>query len=117
MSVSSSGSGATSSSTTLGPACSIAHLDVDRLADRRAERRDLLAVAPHFERDRLARIGGVEHARADRLVLADNAEARRLDQLDAPVALAFMAGDERMQRRLEAERGDDRRECHGRRRR
>ena len=38
------------------------------------------------------------------MVLADNPEAWRLKQLDPPVALAFMAGDERVQRRLEAER-------------
>ncbi len=79
-----------------------AHLDVDGLADRRVQRRDPFAVAAHFDGDRLARIGGVEHARADRLVLADNAEARGFDEFDAPVALAFMTGDQRMHRRLEA---------------
>ena len=52
----------------------------------------------------LARTRAVEHARGDRLVLADDAEARRLDEFDPPVALAFMAGDQHMQRRVEAER-------------
>ena len=36
---------------------------------------------------------GVEDAGDDRLVLADDAEARRLDELDAAIALALVAGD------------------------
>ena len=47
----------------------------------------------------------VDDARANGLVLADDAEARRLDELEAAVALALVTGDEHMQRRREAERG------------
>ena len=57
------------------------------------------------ELDRLAVIGAVEDARGDRLVLADDAVARRLDQLDPALALALVAGDQGVQRRVEAERG------------
>ena len=49
-------------------------------------------------------VGAVEDAGDDDLILADDAVARRLDQFDAPLPLALMAGDERMQRRVEAER-------------
>ena len=90
----------------IGPGVLDRRLDIDGLADRRVERCNPLAVAAHFKRDRLAGIGGVEHARADRLLLADYTEARRLDQFDAPVSLARMAGDQRVQRRFEAERRD-----------
>ena len=79
-------------------------LDRKRLADLGRERRDRLAVAAHGQRRRLAPFGGVEDPRDDRLVLADDAEARRLDEFDAAIALAFVAGDEHMQRRVEAER-------------
>ena len=85
-----------------------AMLDPDRHAQPLAglgdQRRDGIAVAPHLEDHRLGLVRGVEHPQFDRLILADNAKARRLKKLDAAVALAFMAGDQRMQRRLEAER-------------
>ena len=80
-------------------------LHIDLLADLGVDRRDRLAVAPHRELDRLAVVGAVEHARFDDLILADDAVARRLDQLDTPLPLALMAGDQRMQRRVEAKRG------------
>jgi len=47
----------------------------------------------------------VHFAAASHLVLADNAEARRLDEFDPPVALAGMPGDEDVQRRVETQRG------------
>ena len=43
--------------------------------------------------------------------------SRRLDELDAAVALALVAGDEDMQRRVEAERREPTRGCRARRRR
>ena len=73
-------------------------------ADARLHRGDRLAVAAHGDFGRLAMIVAVEHAGDDGLALADDAEARRFNQLDAPVALALVAGDQHMQRRLEAER-------------
>ena len=79
-------------------------LDLEVLPDFGVQRRDRLAVAAHRHRRRLALIVGIDDARDDRLVLADDAEARRLDELDAPVALALVAGDEHMHRRVEAER-------------
>ena len=88
--------------------------DFDPLADPGVDARDRLAVAPHRELDRLAVVGAVEDARDDDLVLADDAVARRLDQFDAPVTLALVAGDERVQRGVEAERGRRLRECRGR---
>ena len=65
--------------------------------------RDLVAVAAHAHRHGIARAGRVEHARADREVLADDAEARRFGQFDAPVAFALMSRDEDMQGRAEPE--------------
>src|SRR3984957_13308603 len=69
------------------------------------DRRNRLAVATDREFDRLAVIGAVKDARFDDLILANNAVARRFDQLDTPLPLAFVAGDQRVQRRVEAERG------------
>jgi hypothetical protein len=45
-------------------------------------------------------IVAVEHAQADGLLFADDAVARRLDQLQPAVALALVAGDERLKRRV-----------------
>ena len=59
-------------------------------------------------------VGAVEHARGDDLILADDAVARRLDEFDPALPLALMAGDQRMQRRVEAERRGGRRECRAR---
>ena len=79
-------------------------LDLDALADLGLDSGDRLAVAAHGEPHRLAMVGAVEHARGDDLILADDAVARRLDEFDAALPLALMAGDQRMQRRVEAER-------------
>ena len=58
--------------------------DVEPLADARVCRvASVVAVALTVDRRRFAVVVGVEHAHADGLVLADDAEARRLDQLDA----------------------------------
>ena len=79
-----------------------AHLDRERLA--RADRlaHELLAVPAH--RDHCgARAAAFQHLRADRLVLADDAEAGRLEELDLAVALVGAPGHERVQRRAEAE--------------
>ena len=80
--------------------------DVEPLADAGVVARERLAVALDRDRRRLAVVVAVEHAHADGLALADDAEARRLDQFEPPVALALVAGDERVQRRVEAERVD-----------
>ncbi len=80
-------------------------LHLDPLAGLGAHRGDRLAVAAYSEADRRARTGAVDDARDDRLVLADDAIARRLDQLDPPLALALMAGDQGVQRRIEPKRG------------
>ena len=48
---------------------------------------------------------GIEHAVLKRLRLAQNGEARRAVERDAAVVLAFLAGDQRVDRRVEAERG------------
>ena len=45
----------------------------------------------------------VDDSDAKNLVLADDPKTRRLDKFDAAVALALMAGDQRVQRRLEAQ--------------
>ena len=84
-------------------------LDADRHVEpgarRRTQRRDEHAVASHAQHHRLAPARRVDHAQRDRLVLADDAEARGVEEFDAPVALAGMAGDERMKGSMEAERG------------
>ena len=80
-------------------------LDIDPLADPGVDLGDRLAVAPHRQLHRFAAVGAVEDAGDDDLILADDAVARRLDQFDAPLTLALMAGDERVQRGVEAERG------------
>ena len=80
-------------------------LHIDPLSDLGVDRRNRLAVSPHRELDRFAVVGAVEDARFDDLILADDAVARRLNQLDTPLPLAFVAGDQRMQRRVEAKRG------------
>ena len=81
------------------------HFDVDALADLSFDVGDRLAVPAHGQFHRLAAVGAVEHARGDDLILADDAVARRLDQHDAALPLARMAGDQRMQRGVEPERG------------
>ena len=80
--------------------------DPEGLSDRGADRGERLPVAAHGQRRRLARTAAVDHAQGDRLVLADDAEARRLDELDAAVALFRMPCDEDMQRRVETQRAD-----------
>ena len=47
---------------------------------------------------------GVEHAVLDALRLVQDGEARRAVEHDAAVVLALLAGDERVDRRIEAER-------------
>ena len=71
--------------------------DVERLADLGVIGRDELTIAFDGQRRRRAPSVAVEDAGANRLVLADDAEARRFDKLDAPVALALMPGDQHMQ--------------------
>ena len=69
----------------------------------REDGRNRVAVAANLNRDRIAFLRSVQHPQFDRLILADDAEARRLQKLDPPVAFAFMAGNEGVERRLEAE--------------
>ena len=95
---SSPSTGATSSSITFGPGWSIGALTSIRSPTLASIVGDRLAVAPHRELHRLAVVGAVEDAGFDDLILADDAVARRLDEFDAPLPLALMAGDQRMQR-------------------
>ena len=90
---SSSSTGATSSSITLGPAWSIGALTSIRSPTLASIVGDRLAVAAHRQLHRLAVVGAVEDARDDHLILADDAVARRLDELDAALPLALVAGD------------------------
>ena len=85
------------------PAMLDLHRNARHDAGSRAHDAEFDAVAAHDHVDVLAPVVGVEHPHRNRLVLANDAKARRLDEFDAPVALARMAGDERMQRRAEAE--------------
>ena len=78
---------------------------LDPLPDFDVARADRLAVAAHGQLDRLAVIRAVEDARGDDLVLSDDAVTGRLDQFDPALALALVAGDQGMQRRVESERG------------
>ena len=84
-------------------------IDALRRADRHGARFDDLAVAA--DRHRGAALVGalILHLVGDGLRLADDAEARRGDQCDAAVALVLAAGDQRMNRRGEAERAGFRR--------
>ena len=63
-----------------------------------------LAVAAHRDRGRCRARALILDPERDRLLLADDAEARRGDQHDAAVALVRAAGDQRMHGRREAER-------------
>ncbi len=83
--VSSPGSASASISTTFGPPCSTRRVRVkaggaDGLAHH------LLAVAAH-RHHRRAGAAALHHLGPDGLVAPDDAEARRLDQADLPVAL------------------------------
>ncbi len=66
---------------------------------------DLLAVAPHRDARGRGADALILDPEGDGLLLADNAEARRRGQHHAAVALVGTSGDQRMQRRVEAERG------------
>jgi hypothetical protein len=85
------------------------HVDAQRLAGGGGAAFDLFAVAADQDPDRTGRRALVLDAEGDRLRLADDAVARRGDQRDAAVALVGPAGDQRMDRRLEAERSGVRR--------
>ena len=63
-----------------------AHGQAQHLAGHGAALEHLHAVAAHDDADGIG-AAGVLDAQADRLVLADDAEARRVEQRDAPVAL------------------------------
>ena len=90
----------------IGPAMGDADGNADVLAQRHVDFCDFHAVAPHPQRYRLAPVCRVEHARDDGLVLADDAETRGLHQLDAAIALARVAGDEDVERSLDAQSRD-----------
>ena len=109
--------GATSSSITFGPGWSIGALT----SIRSPTLASISAIVSPSRRtvsfDRLAAVGAVEDAGDDDLILADDAVPRRLDQFDAPLTLALMAGDQRMQRSVEAERSRQTGECRARRHR
>ena len=80
--------------------------DVDALrrADRHGARLDDVAVAAHGDRRAALARALIVDLIGDGLRLPDNAEARRGDQSHAAVALVLVAGDQRMNRRGEAER-------------
>jgi hypothetical protein len=61
-----------------------------------------LPIPAHGHESR-ARPAALHDLRTDGLVLADDAEAGSLQQLDLPVALVGTTGDERMKRRPESE--------------
>ena len=79
-------------------------LDVDPLADGRLDVCDRLPVVADRHPDRLVPVRTVEHAGGDDLILADDPETRRFDQLDAPLPLALVAGHQHMQWGAEAQR-------------
>ena len=98
-----------------------AMLDPDRRARTACRcgrlRRPISSPSRRTVTTRVAGAAALHHLGADRLVLADDAEARRLQELDLPVALVRMAGDQRVQRRLEAELRRSRPGCRAPRRR
>ena len=98
--------GATSSSKMFVPACSIGAGICTIWPIGAVSVRERFAVTMNGQRRGLSRIGAVEDAHGDRLVFADDAEARRLDEFDPPIPLAGVAGDEDMQRRAKSERRD-----------
>ena len=79
-------------------------LYIDPLPDPGFDRRDRFTVAPHREIDRLVMVGAVNNSGFDDLIFSDNAVARRLNELDSPLPLALMTGDQRVQRRIEPKR-------------
>src|SRR5580698_10260098 len=79
-------------------------LHIDPLPDFGIDRRDRLAVTSHGEINWFAMVGAVKDARLDDLILADDTVTRRLNQLDASLSLAFVASDQRVQRRVETKR-------------
>ena len=103
--VSSFSSGAASISTMFWPGMRDRHVDVDLLADAHAAGVDASRrrAAPRPAPCRASAL--VLDAVGDGLRLPDDAEARRRDQHDAAVALVLVAGDQRVHRRGEAERG------------
>ena len=79
-------------------------LYIDSLPDLGFDRRDRFTVAPHREIDRLAVVGAVNNSGFNDLIFADNTVARSPDELDTPLPLALVTGDQRMQRRIETKR-------------
>ena len=70
-----------------------AHGQAQHLAGHGAALQHLHAVAADADADGIGE-AGILDAQADRLVLADDAEARRIEERDAPVAFALVAGDQ-----------------------
>jgi hypothetical protein len=83
-------------------------LDLDRqghgLVGRHGALGDRDAVAARHQLGRPEALAGLAQAHDDVLGLADDAETRRLDQLEPAVALAIVAGDQGMERCSDAER-------------
>ena len=102
MVVSSFSIGEASISTMFCPACGIVHRDAHEVAGAHVARLQQFAVAADGELRRTGRRALILDAQHDGLLLADDAEARRGDQLNAPVALARASGDQRVHRRVEA---------------
>ena len=88
----------------IGAAMLDAHRDIDDVAGHGTERRQQLAVPMHGNRGARAVSARVDNARANCLILPDDAKARRLNKLDAAITLLLAPRDERMQRRPEPER-------------
>ena len=88
-----------------GPACLISMSTLDGLAARERALADHLAVAADRDLGALAGDALVVEPVGDGLGLSDDAEARRRGDRNAAVALVLAAGDQRMHRRLEAQRG------------
>ncbi len=87
-----------------GPACSIGAGILTVWPISALQRGDRLAVAANGQLRGLALPALSRTLARDRLILADDAEPRRLDEFDPAVALALVAGDEHVQRRMEAQR-------------
>src|ERR1700748_405720 len=79
-------------------------VDAGSLAARERAFADGLAVAADGDLGALAGDALVVETIGDGLGLPDDAEARRGGNRDAAIALVLVAGDQRMRRRLEAER-------------
>ncbi len=100
--VNSSGRPSTSSSTTFAPAMLDPNVDGERRVGADLSADEFLTV-PANRHERRAGAAPFHDDGADRLVAADDAEPRRLQQLDLPVAFIRPTGDEHVEGGAESE--------------